>query len=199
MYSFIKGTIESVNEESLVLECNNIGYNIIVNNRIKTNLPLPGKEVKIFTYFQVREDALNLYGFLDERDRKLFKLLISVNKIGPKNAMNLLDIMTADEIAMAIASSDDKKIASAKGIGKNVAAKIILELKDKIDLSDVVNNLSSQNTNLDMSMARNEAVSALTSLGYSPSDSLKAVNSVEISSEMTGEDILKKALRFLAF
>ena len=160
-------------------------------------------KIKIYTYFHVREDTMQLYGFLSRDDLEMFRLLLNVNGIGPKAAMGVLAAITADELRFAVLSDDVKTISRAPGIGKKTAQKLILELKDKLKLEDAFEKkLDHQEENLslaDTSLrdSRQEAVEALTALGYSSTDALRAVRQV---SEETGEDveaILKAALKQL--
>lgn len=204
MYAYIKGEIVDISEDNLVLECNNIGYNIRIPFSVAQRLPGIGATVKIYTYTSVREDAFNLFGFLAKDDLEIYKLLIAVNGIGPKGALNILSAMSADDLRFAIISGDSKAISKAPGIGNKSAERIILELKDKvkmfsaddaIDNTAVVGTFDSSDTN---NQARNEAIEALTALGYSPTEALKAVKQVEITDDMDSGAILKKALRFIS-
>ncbi|MBO5033786.1 MAG: Holliday junction branch migration protein RuvA [Lachnospiraceae bacterium] len=201
MYAYIKGEIADITEDNLVLECNNIGYNIRIPLSVAQRLPGVGAAVKIYTYTSVREDALNLFGFLSRDDLEIYKKLIAVNGIGPKGALNILSAMSADELRFAILSGDAKAIAKAPGIGNKSAERIILELKDKIKLyceepfSD--NDTAAQNLSV-TSSAQNEAMEALTALGYSPAESLKAVKQLTITEDMDSGAILKQALRVIS-
>lgn len=201
MVSYIKGELVDVTEQTIVLECNGIGYEIAVPVSTLTELPSTGNEVKIHTYLYVREDAVNLYGFLTKEDLYVFKLLIGVNGIGPKGALGILSAITPDELRFAILADDVKTIAKAPGIGNKTAQKLIIELKDKLKLSDVFEQSlkagakgieTTENANMDI---RSEAVQALASLGYSLSEATKAVGKVEIDSETTVEQLLKAALK----
>lgn len=177
MYAYIKGEIVDITEDNLVLECNNIGYNIRIPLSVAQRLPGIGATVKIYTYTSVREDAFNLFGFLSKDDLEIYKKLIAVNGIGPKGALSILSAMSAEDLRFAILSGDVKAISKAQGIGAKSAERIILELRDKVQLMgsaalepDVMAaGVPTQNS------AKNEAVEALTSLGYTPSDALKAV------------------------
>lgn len=201
MISYIKGELVDVTEQTIVLECNGIGYEIAVPVSTLTELPSTGNEVKIHTYLYVREDAVNLYGFLTKEDLYVFKLLIGVNGIGPKGALGILSAITPDELRFAILADDVKTIAKAPGIGNKTAQKLIIELKDKLKLSNVFEQSlkagdkgieTKENANMDI---RSEAVQALASLGYSLSEATKAVGKVEIDSETTVEQLLKAALK----
>ena len=201
MYAYIKGEIVDITEDNLVLECNNIGYNIRIPLSVAQRLPGIGATVKIYTYTSVREDAFNLFGFLSKDDLEIYKKLIAVNGIGPKGALSILSAMSADDLRFAILSGDAAAIAKAQGIGKKSAERIILELRDKVqftvsaatDLEVLTSSDTTAETN-----AKNEAIEALTSLGYSPSDALRAVRQVELTEDMDAGTILKQALKLIS-
>lgn len=137
MIAFVKGILDSVSEDKIVVENQNIGFEILVPGSVVSELPQVGNTVKIYTYTYVREDALQLYGFLTKDSMDMFKLLITVNGIGPKAALGILTAMDTDALRLAILSDDAKTIAKAPGIGPKTASKLILELKDKCHLEDV--------------------------------------------------------------
>lgn len=201
MYAYIKGTIEEITEENLVLEAGQIGYNIKISARTANALEGVGAAVKIYTYTLVREDAFSLYGFLTRDDLEIFKKLITVNGIGPKGGLAILSVMSADELIFAIAAGDAKAIAKAPGVGARTAERVILDLKGKISLEDAltpkaavpVDALSGSETGKE----RNEAVEALTALGYSATEALRAVRQAAVSEKDSVEDILKAALKYL--
>lgn len=205
MISYVKGELVQILDTSAVLDVNGIGLQIFLTGRDLGNLPPVGNELKIHTYFLVKEDAMQLYGFLRPDDLMVYKMLISVNGIGPKAAMGILSALTADDIRFAVLSGDDKTISKAPGIGKKTAQKLILELKDKFSLEEAFdkrlenqNNASSLAGGI-MNDARTEAVEALTALGYSNSDALRAVRKAAVSDDMDTEAILKAALKNMAF
>ena len=201
MYAYIKGEIIDISEDNLVLECNNIGYNIRIPLSVAQRLPGIGATVKIYTYTSVREDAFNLFGFLSKDDLEIYKKLIAVNGIGPKGALSILSAMSADDLRFAILSGDAAAIAKAQGVGKKSAERIILELRDKVqfmgsaatDLEGLTSSETTAETN-----AKNEAIEALTSLGYSPSDALRAVRQIELTEDMDAGTILKQALKLIS-
>lgn len=203
MISFIKGYVAETTENSVILETDSIGYEIFMTGTAIEETSRMQDKIKIYTYFHVREDTMQLYGFLSRDDLEMFRLLLNVNGIGPKAAMGVLAAITADELRFAVLSDDVKTISRAPGIGKKTAQKLILELKDKLKLEDAFEKkLDHQEENLslaDTSLrdSRQEAVEALTALGYSSTDALRAVRQV---SEETGDDveaILKAALKQL--
>lgn len=208
MIAYIRGTLAYIEpEESMaVLETGGIGYRILMSGRDLDLLPAAGEELRLYTYLQVREDAFVLFGFFTREDRKLFQQLLSVNGIGPKAALGVLSALSADDLRFAVLADDAKAIAKAPGIGLKTAQKLILELKDKLSLEEAFEArlensraTAAAGAASDLSEARNEAVEALTALGYSASDSLKAVRKVEAADGMNVEDILKAALKYISF
>ena len=200
MITYVRGQLTEVTANSIVLEAYGIGYEIMIPASIFGKLDSIGNEMKIYTYQNVKEDALDLYGFLTRDDLEIFKLLITVNGIGPKGALNILSAMTPDDLRIAVLSDDVKKIQSAPGIGGKTAQKVILDLKDKLTLSDIVSTGDIiPDNNAVASGAKEEAIEALASLGYSASEALKTVNGLQLTEDMDSEDILKAALKKLAF
>lgn len=206
MISYIKGVLAKVWEDGIILEANNIGYEIKMPLSSLEDLPRIGDTIKIYTYMHVREDAIGLFGFLAEDDLTMFKLLITVSGIGPKGALGILSAITPDDLRFAVLSEDAKTIAKAPGIGNKTASKMIIELKDKIKLEDafeqkLLNQINEQgnmtSTGSFITDIRNEAVQALVVLGYSKTDASKVVRNIDITENMTSEDILKKSLKFL--
>ena len=200
MYAYIKGEIVDISEDNVVLECHDIGYNIKVPFSVIQQLPGIGSQVRIYTYTCVREDAFILYGFLTKDDLWIFKKLITVNGIGPKGALGILSVMSADDLRFAIIAGDSKAISKAPGIGAKSAERIILDLKDKITLEpDRIDQSDTIATSADSvnSDARNEAIEAMTALGYSPSEALKAVKQITVTDDMDAGAILKAALKVI--
>lgn len=203
MYSYIKGTLEEIGEDYLVVETGGIGYHIYTTGQTFSYLPPVGESIKVYTHLHVREDAMILFGFLTKDDLFVFRLLLGVSGIGPKGALAVLSVMTTDDLRFAVLGDDAKAIAKAPGIGAKTAQRLILELKDKLSLEDAFEQKLAQNqtplTAHGPSQAKNEAVQALTALGYSSSEALKALNGIEISDDTDVEDILKAALKNMAF
>lgn len=200
MYAYIKGEIVDITDDNLVLECNNIGYNIRIPLSVAQRLPGIGADVKIYTYTSVREDAFNLFGFLSKDDLEIYKKLIAVNGIGPKGALSILSAMSADDLRLAILSGDAAAIAKAQGIGKKSAERIILELRDKVSMmskSDLNSEVLTTGSSVDTG-TKNEALEALVSLGYTPSDALRAVRQIEITEDMDAGTVLKQALKIIS-
>lgn len=197
MIAFLKGEVAAVSENRLVLDVNNVGYQIFISGRDAADMPPVGEEVKIHTYLSVREDAMQLFGFLSEDDLEVYKLLLNVNGIGPKAGLGILSVLSADDLRFAVLSDDAKTIAKAPGIGNKTAQKLILELKDKLSLEEAFEKKlkkAEKNSN-GLEANKSEAVQALVALGYSNSDALRAVKKVDITEDMDTETILKLALR----
>lgn len=193
MYAYIKGEIVDITEDNLVLECNQIGYNIRIPLSVAQRLPGTGATVKIYTYTSVREDAFQLFGFLSRDDLEIYKKLIAVNGIGPKGALSILSAMSADDLRFAILSGDAKAILKAPGIGNKSAERIILELRDKVHYSG--ESVSPEPSSEAGSEVINEALEALVSLGYSPAEALKALKQVAVTEDMDSGAVLKQALK----
>ncbi len=205
MYAYIKGTLEEIMEDSVVVETGGIGYNVKVSTTTADLLPGIGSEVKIYTYTLVREDAFSLYGFLTRDDLEVFKKLITVSGIGPKGGLAILSVMSADALRFAVMAGDAKAIAKAPGIGAKTAERVILDLRDKISLEDTLRGIgapvgktgSSADAQTADNVMKREAIEALVALGYSASDATAAVKKVELHEDITVEDILKQALKYM--
>lgn len=202
MISFIRGKIVDSSETSLILENGGIGYEIFMTGASMEKALRERDEVKIHTYFHIREDAMQLYGFLTKDDLQIFRLLLGVNGIGPKAALGILAAFSADELRFAVLSDDVKTISRAPGIGKKTAQKLILELKDKLKLEDAFEaKLAHGEADTDAEVSSfdgsKEAVEALVALGYSSTEALRAVRKVTDVSPDDVEGILKAALKNL--
>lgn len=204
MISFLKGFIEEKSEKSIFLDVNGVGYEIYMPTDGVSRLPEVGENLKVYTYLQISENGIALYGFLTRDELNVFKMLITVSGIGPKGAVGILSALSVNELRLAVLADDDKTIAKAPGIGAKTAKKLILELKDKFHLEDALEEITEspetlQNAGNDMKEERLEAVQALVALGYSNSDALKAVRLADTGGRLTTEDLLKAALKQLAF
>lgn len=200
MIAFIQGELCEVGQDTIIVACQGIGYEIQVPVSVAQSLPDPGNRVKIYTYTYVREDALGLFGFLTRDDLTVFKLLITVNGVGPKAALAILSSMTADELRFAILAEDAKAISKAPGIGPKTAKRMIIELKDKLDLESMIDNHGDSSTyaagNAEAAASvRDEVIMALTALGYSNTEAVRAVRAVSGADEMDSETLLKQALK----
>ena len=201
MYAYIKGELAEINTDHIVIEAGGIGYPVFISLQTFDYLPSVGENLKIYTYLYLREDAMILYGFLTKDDLELFKLLISVSGIGPKGGLAILSTLEADDLRFAILSGDAKAISKAPGVGGKTAQRVILELKDKLSLEDAFEAKTEhvqKNAAAAGGSVKNDAVMALTALGYSSTESLKAVSAVEITEDMDVEEVLKAALKHLS-
>ncbi len=201
MIGFIKGELAEIKENYIVLETGNIGYEINLSSSAILELPPRKSTVKLYTYLHVKEDALSLFGFLTKDDLEMFKLLITVNGVGPKGALGALSGITADEIRFAVLAEDVKAITKAPGIGPKTASKIILELKDKLKLESAFEqklmNQSDKLNSQNIYGKREEAIQALLALGYSSTDAYKIITQIDITEDMDTEEILKLCLKRL--
>lgn len=202
MYSYIKGELEEINIDHIVIDVGGIGYQIFIPTNSMNYLPSIGEVIKIHTYLYIREDAMILYGFLTKDDLEMFKLLITVSGIGPKGGLGILSTLSSDDLRFAVLSGDSKAISKAPGIGAKTAQRVIIDLKDKMSLEDAfekkLENNSKAMTINENSVIKNDAVLALTALGYTSTESLKAVSKVEIDETMDVEDVLKLALKHMS-
>jgi holliday junction DNA helicase RuvA len=194
MYSYIKGIVEEINIDHIVIESFGIGYRINTSQNTMVDLK-KGQESKIYTKLIVREDDMSLCGFSSREELNMFELLTSVSKIGPKVGLAMLSYANPKQIGAFIISEDIAKLSKAPGVGKKTAERIVLELKDKVDKTNVEFEptlLSSQ----PVGDSSDEAVSALVALGYSTQESKEAVEKCRKDSFNT-EDIIKKSLTYL--
>lgn len=200
MIAFIQGELCDAGQDTIVVACHGIGYEIQIPVSVAQVLPDPGNVVKIYTYTYVREDALGLFGFLTQDDLKIFKLLITVNGVGPKAALAILSAMTADELRFAILAEDAEAIAKAPGIGPKTAKRMIIELKDKLNLESMIEGHGDAEMSLSdpgdaAANVRDEVIMALTALGYGNTEAVRAVRAVSGADEMDSETLLKQALK----
>lgn len=202
MYSYIKGELAEVNTDHIVIDVGGIGYMIYIPAQFLNYLPGIGEMLKVHTYLYMREDAMILYGFLTKDDLEMFKLLITVSGIGPKGGLAVLSTLSSDDLRFAVLSGDSKAISKAPGIGSKTAQRVIIDLKDKLSLEDAFEKkLEHENEKINVSsnsQVKNDAVMALNALGYSSTESLKAVSKVEITDDMDVEDVLKAALKHMS-
>lgn len=204
MFYYISGTLTYLTQDYAVVDAGGIGYKLTVSQTTAELLPRPvdgTHKVKLFTYLSVKEDGLDLYGFFDESELYSFKLLISVSGVGPKAAISILSLLTPEKFAMAVCTEDKKTISKANGVGPKTAARIILELKDKLAKGssdfmsggDILVSSAPQSGSGKLS----EAQDALLVLGYSRAEALNALKDVDTSS-MEVEELIRAALKKLA-
>lgn len=183
----LDGTLTYFDQNFAVVSCGGVGFKCFTTLTTLQSLPGVGKPVQLFTYLSVREDALDLYGFATTAELDCFKLLISVNGVGPKAALAILSELSADRLAVCIAGGDAKSLTRAPGIGKKIAERIVLELKDKMGVLDLGSSREVQAA---------EAVEALVALGYGQSDAAVAVGQMEPG--LSVDEMIRRGLRQLA-
>ncbi|WP_010251688.1 Holliday junction branch migration protein RuvA [Acetivibrio cellulolyticus] len=200
MFAYIRGKLEYKHNEYIVVEANGVGYKIYTSLSTIQNVESIGSEVKIYTHLYVREDIMSLYGFLTQEEMGMFELLLGVSGVGPKAAISVISSMSPSKFGLSVITDDYKSLTKAQGIGNKMAQRIILELKDKIDKTDMVTSFNGKDgaipANNDNSRV-SEAISALVVLGYTATEASKAVASV-YSDDMDLECIIKSALKGLA-
>lgn len=201
MIAYVNGIVEDISEDNVVIDVGGIGYNVRISADTASKLPGIGEPAKLYTYLSVREDAQWLYGFLSRSALELFKKCITVNGIGPKGALAILSVMDVDSLRYAIMTGDAKAISKAPGIGAKTAERLILDLKDKIQIDDaligreIAETAAGAGNPLADTPQKKEAVEALVALGYGQTESIKAVNSIPDIENMDSGAILKAALK----
>ncbi|RKM62745.1 Holliday junction branch migration protein RuvA [Butyrivibrio sp. XB500-5] len=202
MIAYVNGILENLEEGNAVIDVSGFGVNVNISGSTMDRMPGIGEMVKLYTYTNVKEDAFSLFGFLSRDELNLFKMLITVNGIGPKGGLAVLSVLSPDDLRFAIISGDSASIAKAPGVGKKTAERITLELRDKIkvtedDLLSPSGAVSGDDLTGEAAMAKDEAVAALVALGYNSSDAVKAVRKVlkENDAQLDAEVLLKLALK----
>ena len=198
MIAYVKGIIEDIKEDDVVIDVGGLGYHVRISADTAARLPGIGEKAKLYTYMNVREDAVQLFGFLSRNDLEIFRKCITVSGIGPKGALAILSVLDADSLRYAIMSGDVKAITKAPGIGARTAERLILELKDKIQIDEGMIGREIEETRAAGSAdtpQKREAVEALVSLGYGQAEAMKAVNAIERIEEMDSGAVLKAALK----
>lgn len=199
MIAYISGALVSAGENYIVIDNHGMGYRIFVSGKFLEHIPAYGTQIKIYTHMYIREDELTLYGFHSEEELSVFHILIGISGVGPKVAMAILTALTIQELQLAVISEDTKTISKANGVGAKGASRIILELKDKLKMEDMMDAAYEQSIvqdTQDLNAAR-DAILALVNLGYSNSEAALAVKKIGDTSQMDIESILKAALKKL--
>ena len=190
MIASLRGTLEVLNPDSAVINVGGVGFRVFMPISTLLTLGGLGEEVRVQTHTHVREDAILLYGFASEEDLKLFEMLINVSGFGPKVALGMLSALSVEQLVSAIAGGSEELLTSVPGIGKKLAGRLILELKDKISTSWTGSKV------IPVGEGDGEVVSALLSLGYSASEASRAVASLPHDKKLTLEDKVKYALGY---
>ena len=192
MISFIIGTLEEKSENGVVINCNGMGYEIQTSTATLSTLPLTGEECKIYTYLQVKEDGISLFGFTTVDERELFYKLISVSGVGPKMAITILSGMNISDLIVSILKEDTTALSRIKGLGKKTAERICLELKDKLT---PVGGVLIENKILELDEnVLDDACEALISLGLSKNEALRLARQ-NANENSTAEEIIASVLR----
>lgn len=195
MIGYIKGTIEDISTDSIVLDHNGIGYLIYTSQMVIGRLVQTKECVKVYTYMHVREDEITLYGFLDKEELNTFKLLLTINGIGPKAALSILSSLSVSDLTYAVMTGDAKAITRANGIGQKGANRIIMELKDKLKIDDVLESEHTTTIDVKGGDSISDTVLALVSLGYTEAEAMKAIKQVDGAKDMGTDELLKLALK----
>ncbi len=194
MIAYIKGIVTEKNTDSIIVECSGLGYEVFTCGRDIQSVSKTD-EILIYTYLRISDDAHTVYGFLNKDDLLMFKKLIGISGVGPKAALSIMSTLSTFDLKMAIVSDDHKAISAAQGIGPKIAKRIILDLKEKVDLESITSIENEKPVN---GGVQSEVVEALVSLGYSSSEAYKVLRSIDINESDTTEDILKIALKKMA-
>ena len=200
MFYYLAGDLAVLEQGLAVLDCGGVGYELFISDQTMRKLGESGKgkRVRLYTHFQVREDAAELYGFYEDRERQMFRMLLTVSGVGPKVALSVLNLLTADQLVTAIVTEDVKAISKASGVGSKTAARVVLELKDKL-----AKNFTAAETGAPAvgtvpvataTAVQADAVNALLALGFSRSEALSALSGMDLRG-MTVEDIIRTCLR----
>lgn len=197
MIASLNGKLIYTDNTSVVVECGGVGFKCAVTKNTLYNLPPKESNVFLHTYMVVREDAMDLYGFIDREELECFKLITSVSGVGSKIGLALLSEFTASQLTLYIASNDPKALTAASGVGIKLAQRIVLELKDKIGSLEMGETLEIKAVgNATVNSNSKEAVAALVSLGYTQSEASLAVGRLDQS--LSTEELIKLALKTLA-
>ncbi|WP_270563372.1 Holliday junction branch migration protein RuvA [Clostridium beijerinckii] len=196
MYEYIKGKYIGINKDYVIVENSGIGYKIFTSGATMSSMPKNGEEIMLYLEQIVREDFIGLYGFDSKEELEMFKLLLTVSGVGPKAALSLLSISRVNNLKYAIMTGDEKHICRGVGIGKKTAARIILEIKDKLKPDELLDSSVEIDTNDNENvMALSEALSALIALGYSEKETESVLKKIDKNDSV--ENIIKNALKAL--
>ncbi|MDO5555463.1 MAG: Holliday junction branch migration protein RuvA [Clostridia bacterium] len=197
MFAYIKGILDTKTDTFVIIDVNGVGYKIFMPLKSIERLGEIKQTVKVYTHYYVREDNISLYGFLSNEELRMFELLISVSGVGAKSAIIMLSEISPSSFALAIISNDVTKLVKIPGIGKKTAARIILELKDKLKSEETINKNQELNLVIEEDNKDNEAITALQVLGYTRREIEKVFEKIDIKN-LELEQIIKQALKYLA-
>lgn len=200
MYSYIRGKLVNKNYDGIVIDNNGIGYYILIQSEELNNIEIDS-EIKVYTYYNVTQDNISLFGFLNLEDKSMFEKLISVSKIGAKTAIGILGAISSKELALAIISDDVNTLGKLPGIGKKTAQRIILEIKDKIDTKEALLMTNTNNSLKDTPLFKEDTsklqdvIEALTILGYNNRQITDVITKLDSTKDT--EQLIKDALKFM--
>ena len=198
MYSYIIGKVVNKFKNILILENNNIGYEIYMTEIALSELSID-EEAKIYTYYNVTQDNISLYGFKNLEEKKMFENLISVSKIGAKTAIGILSSISTTEFAIAIITNDIPRLSKLPGIGKKTAQRLVLEIIDKVKAEEIIfieeKDSNSNESHISITEKEKDVLEALKVLGYNAKEAEKVMGSLDITSST--EDMIKQALKIL--
>ncbi|MDO5100163.1 MAG: Holliday junction branch migration protein RuvA [Eubacteriales bacterium] len=195
MIAFLRGTVMTVTAASIYLDVNDVGYEVFVPLSTLQQMTKTGDEIFLHTHMSMKEDGITLFGFVTEEELRIFRLLISVSKVGPKLAMAILGHCSVYDIKMAIVAKDASTFTKVPGIGKKNAERILLDLGDKIDTGDMFDgHVSGHSSAASTATNADEAIDALIALGYAASEAAAVIRTLHITDEMSTNEILKLCL-----
>ncbi len=193
----VRGKLVLTQPNLAVVECGGVGYKCLTSLSSQRRMPKVGEEVTLFTYLYIREDVLDLYGFMDLSELNCFKMLLGVSGVGPKAALSILSDMSPERFALCVASGDSKSLTKAQGVGPKLAQRVVLELKDKIKGLEAAQGFIQKDIPLPEDASNlGEAISALVVLGYTQSEAAAAL--AKLDSSLPVEKLITGALRHLA-
>ncbi len=197
MYYYVSGTVAEIDAGLAVIDCGGVGYACATTNYTLSQLK-KGTQAKLYTYLNVREDAMELFGFADQSELRSFKLLIGVSGVGPRAALSILSAVTPQQLALAVVTEDEKALTAANGIGKKIAQRVILELKDKLAREEAMGGTQMRGGATAAAPVpqskKSEAQAALAVLGYGSAEIAAALKDIDIEA-LTLEDIIRQALK----
>ena len=197
MIAYVKGKLDTKTNTFVVIDIQGIGYRVFMPAKSIENLGEIGQEVKVYTHYYVREDNISLYGFSSNEELRMFELLISVSGVGAKSAITMLSEISPSSFALAVITDDISKLVKIPGVGKKTAARIILELKDKLKTENTIETAEEVNVEIEKDNNTNEAIAALQVLGYTRKEVEKVFEKID-TKKLELEEIIKMALKYLA-
>ncbi|KAA3615727.1 MAG: Holliday junction branch migration protein RuvA [Calditrichaeota bacterium] len=198
MFEYINGIIDTKKPTEIVVDVNGVGYLFKISLSTYKHLPQAGRKVKIKSYLHVREDILQLFGFIDEKERDVFLSLLSISGIGPKLAQTILSGLTPDELINAIQTGNEKTLNTISGVGKKTAQRLVVELQDKFGKIDIVAGAGKSSAQSSFNGVEQETIMALISLGYTRVSASKAIEKAQNGGKIkVVEDLLKHALQVI--